>query len=141
MSMTPSLALMGASDGKDDAEVSDSDRENGTDQNRLTGYDRRRLVVLLADAARHHRRHAHAQADNDSVKNCNQRLGDADRRDGVGAEPGNERDIDDGEHGLHRHFQHHRYGQKTERAAYRPDRKVGLVIAERFLNERPRARP
>ena len=59
------------------------------------------------------------------VHHGHQRLGDADGGDGVGAEPADEEDVGDHEHGLHHHLEHHRHGEQHDGA---PDGRFGVVL-------------
>ena len=67
-------------------------------------------------------------------------LGESHRGDGVGAEPRDEEDVDDGKEGLHGHLQHHRHREQQDRA---PDGPFGVVLTgstERFTYCGPESR-
>ena len=67
------------------------------ERDRLHGGARGALRVLLADAARHRGRRADAEPHGEGVDQRQHRLGEPDRRDGVGAEARHPEDVGDRE--------------------------------------------
>ena len=100
------------------AEIADAE------QNRLRRRARRALGIALADAARHERRRADRQPHRERVDQRHQRLGEAHRGDGIGAEVRDPEHVGDDEDRLHRHLEHHRHGEQDDGAA---DGRRGVV--------------
>ena len=87
------------------------------------------------------RRDAHTEPDRHGVQHGDQGLGDTDGRDGIGTEPGYERNIDDREDRFHRHFEHHGDRKQPQRPADGSGREVFLVVAQRLPQEPAHAPP
>ena len=86
----------------------DEDSDDHAESDRLDGGGTGASEVLFAYTPRHHGRGAHAQPDGEGVEQRQKGLGKADRRRGGCTEPHDEEDVDDREHRLHRHLEHHR---------------------------------
>ena len=106
----------------------------------LAGDTRCFVRLLRADPARHHRCNAHAEPDGDRVKDRDQGLGYANRRDGVRTQSRHKCDVDDCEYRFHGHLEHHRNSEQAERTSQGAARVVDIVVAERFPQERKRRR-
>ena len=82
----------------------------------LDGGDGGALGIFLADAARDHGGGGHAEAHSDSEDEGENGLGEADGGDSVGAEAGDEKDVDDGEEAFEDHLKDHGDGEQEDGA-------------------------
>jgi hypothetical protein len=124
-------------------EESAQSEEQGHDQADGDALDRGRggaLGVVLADAACDCRGHSDAQSHGDRVHDRQERLGEADSRNRIGAQSRNEEHVRDGEEGLHEHLEDHRHCEQQDGTADRP---LGVVLprpAKGFLDAGPDVR-
>ncbi len=102
--------------GERDAEDGQHYRHADADDERLRGGARSALRVVLARAARDHRRRADAEPDGERVDERQHRLGEPDGGDGVRAEPRDEEHVNHGEDALHHHLKHHRNREQHDGA-------------------------
>ena len=94
----------------------DDGRQHETDEQGLSGKLCRAFRVLLADPPCHERGDGHAETDRDGVQQRHDGFGHTQRRNRVGAEARDEKDVDDREHRLHQHLEHHRDREQDDRA-------------------------
>src|SRR5262249_7622467 len=113
----------------------DDDREEDADRDGLRGGTRGAFRVVPAYPARDQRHRADAEPDRQRVNERHQRLGDRDRRHGLGAEPRDEEHVHHGKNALHQHLQHHRDGEQHDGVAYVA---LGVVVAIRSPKENRR---
>ncbi len=121
--LSPSIARLGAHQREagrlreERAKHAHRGRDHHAEHDHLHGRLRRAIGILLADAARHHRRRANRERHRHRVDDRQHRLGEPDRRHRVGAQLRDEEDVDDGEERLHAHLHHHGDGEDDERGA------------------------
>ena len=95
--------------------------------------------IFFADAARDHGGGGEAEAKADGEDQAQQRFGEADGGDGVGAETADPEDVDDGEQRFQHHFEDHRNGQQQDGAVEAARGEVLVRAAERFADGTPKA--
>ena len=71
----------------------------------------------------------------DRIQDGEDRLGEPDHRNGVGAEARHPEDVDDREHRLHRHLEHHRDREQEHRSAHAALRVVVLLARQGFAHD------
>ena len=102
---------MGRIDGGRD---SHGERNHEADHNGLHPRNGCVFRILLADAARHHGGGGERKAQADGKDERQQRLGEADSGDSVGAETADPEHVDNGKERFEHHLQHHGNGEQED---------------------------
>ena len=103
----------------------------------LNGGDGGVFRIFLADAARHHRGGGQGNAEADGEDQSENRLGQSDGGDGIGAEPPDPEGIDHGKERFEHHLQHHGDGEQQDRAIQAAGGEVLMRTAQGFADRRP----
>ena len=93
--------------------------------------------IFFADAPRHHGGGGQAQAEADGEHQAQQRFGEADGGDGVGAETADPEHVHHREQRLQHHFQNHGNGEQQNRAIEVARGEVLVRAAKRFADRAP----
>ena len=119
---------------KDAGRDAHTERDHEAEHDGLHAGDGSVFGILLADAARHHGSGGKREAEADGKDQRQQRLGEADGGDSVGAEATYPEHIDNGKERFEHHLEHHGNGEQEDGAVEATGGVVLVRAAEGFTD-------